>query len=459
MAAEIAVDAREPPLVDELSARLREPGFSVEGLTMRVWSVRKIRQGKLAFIDAQECSGGEALSLFCRAPAVDLREELAREPPELAPGAFIRVSGITELPRVLARSAPPIEPGDERGEADESDHAHESNGAPVPPPPPATGGEGEAAQGADALGVSSAREAAGSALSAAGSPLAAGATEPRLSPELTAVSAAATHSDGDAGARLTQARAVARWRHDALSATDADAWQAPVIRCDSLEILLPAGSRDFERALSLAPPQLPWLAFDLRYFGAMNARETQALGRQLLFCYSSARHQRRPLNLLLSGLLAGGAPDEQTHGSGGRELASMLDAYGRQRWAMASTERTPWDVFGAERCVYLAAESDEDLDELRADRVYIIGGLVDHTDKPRTAYERARALGLATARLPVARYAKLQKPTLTTTAVVQMLMLYHELGDWSKAVRLCPAMHIAPMRKYVHWLKDEEPRC
>ena len=53
--------------------------------------------------------------------------------------------------------------------------------------------------------------------------------------------------------------------------------------------------------------------------------------------------------------------------------------------------------------------------------------------------------------MPLAAHVKMHKTTLSTSCCVQMLMLYDELRDWSAAVRLTPAMHVAPMRKYVTW--------
>ena len=41
---------------------------------------------------------------------------------------------------------------------------------------------------------------------------------------------------------------------------------------------------------------------------------------------------------------------------------------------------------------------------------------------------------------------------LTCVAVFQMLLGWRETRDWGRAVREAPAMHCAPMRKYVTWL-------
>mmetsp|Transcript_22414 Transcript_22414/g.27394 ORF Transcript_22414/g.27394 Transcript_22414/m.27394 type:complete len:485 (-) Transcript_22414:41-1495(-) len=140
--------------------------------------------------------------------------------------------------------------------------------------------------------------------------------------------------------------------------------------------------------------------------------------------------------------------------------------------------------------------------------VYIVGGLVDHTYKPHASLDRAtqQHKPLPTARLPLEQYctvmhrdpsrrvaaAKKRRTNsnpktavntdrdaelssgvdLTTLAVVQMLVLHHDYSTpsaatntnngtnvtnihvndcWGRAISTTPAMHCAPLKKYVRW--------
>jgi tRNA (guanine9-N1)-methyltransferase len=146
-------------------------------------------------------------------------------------------------------------------------------------------------------------------------------------------------------------------------------------------------------------------------------------------------------------------------------LVQLLKNQGVDGWAgvvaVDSGDR-PWDSCAEGTVTYLTADSPNILEEIVATHTYVIGGLVDHKDKPRASLDRASAHGLPTARLPIELYAKMRSrdraPTpdggvdVTTLAVVQIMLLRRTTGNWGDAVSQCAAMHCAPMRKYVTWL-------
>mmetsp|Transcript_42790 Transcript_42790/g.96603 ORF Transcript_42790/g.96603 Transcript_42790/m.96603 type:complete len:267 (-) Transcript_42790:14-814(-) len=206
------------------------------------------------------------------------------------------------------------------------------------------------------------------------------------------------------------------------------------------------------------------LLFDLNYHEKMNSGEAGSLCRQLQMCYASNKRAARPFQLIMAG--EGVPSDEVTQvGLQTPKLIQILERSSWHRWAgvrkMSST--APWSEFPPEKVVYLTADSPDDLEAIDDHGgVYIIGGLVDHDDKPGMSYERASSYGLRTARLPLDRYVKVHarhaggSPDLTTLAVVQILLLFHETGDWGLAISRCPAMRSAPLRKYVRWLAPYE---
>lgn len=203
----------------------------------------------------------------------------------------------------------------------------------------------------------------------------------------------------------------------------------------------------------LSPRPTPWVAFDLAFHHHMNDVESRSLARQLTMCYAANQKSRRPFNLLLSSFTI--PADEQGCGVAVEvQEAPMLDILSKQhweRWHVHRTSQEVWDWFPRDKLVYLTADSPNVLDRVEPGHMYCIGGLVDHKVKAGVALERARSEGVPTARLPLEPFVDIRKPALSSLAVFQMLGLHFEHGDWTTAVTQCPAMHCAPIAKYVRW--------
>lgn len=93
--------------------------------------------------------------------------------------------------------------------------------------------------------------------------------------------------------------------------------------------------------------------------------------------------------------------------------------------------------------VYLTADSDETLDELRPHSTYIIGGIVDRNRHKGICYKRAKDRGIKTARLPIGEFMKMEsRAVLTTNHVYEIMLRWLELKDWGEAF-----MRVIPKRK------------
>ena len=97
------------------------------------------------------------------------------------------------------------------------------------------------------------------------------------------------------------------------------------------------------------------------------------------------------------------------------------------------------------KVVYLTSDSETILDTLEDDKIYVIGGIVDRNRLKGVAMNRAQALGLKTAKLPLDDHlAKMSStPVLACNHVFNILIKTREYGnDWSKALE-----EILPTRK------------
>ncbi|KAJ3514246.1 hypothetical protein NLJ89_g2485 [Agrocybe chaxingu] len=103
--------------------------------------------------------------------------------------------------------------------------------------------------------------------------------------------------------------------------------------------------------------------------------------------------------------------------------------------------------------VYLTADTEDELLELKPDETYIIGGIVDHNRHKNLCLNKAKESGIRTARLPIGLYLS-SLPTrkvLTVNQVFEILVKWVETKDWEQAFN-----SIIPKRKFQHGGKGND---
>lgn len=87
--------------------------------------------------------------------------------------------------------------------------------------------------------------------------------------------------------------------------------------------------------------------------------------KQILRIYTENRRAKAPMQLHLTSF-------------SGRNKEEMSKHNGYENWDMHFHEKDYLDVFSKEKLVYLTSESNNVIQELNQNKMYIIGGLVDH---------------------------------------------------------------------------------
>ena len=145
------------------------------------------------------------------------------------------------------------------------------------------------------------------------------------------------------------------------------------------------------------------IAIDLDYDDLMIDKDICKCAKQLLWVYTINRKAVTPLHVYYTGLKDKG------------RLYQALDRNdGYKNWDIKIMAEPYIDIFPKEKIVYLTSDSDEVLNELDKDSVYVIGGLVDHNHHKGISLKRASELGLRTARLPLGENVSLKTRTVLT---------------------------------------------
>ncbi|KAJ8517960.1 hypothetical protein ONZ45_g4897 [Pleurotus djamor] len=190
----------------------------------------------------------------------------------------------------------------------------------------------------------------------------------------------------------------------------------------------------------VAPDFKGRVVIDLGFDDKMNDKEIVSLTSQLAYTYSANRQAMFPFDLVFTSL------DGRTH----TRLEGLSDA-GYKRWS-----HTLWwqegyeklwndDLAKQDSVVYLTADSDYELTELKQDETYIIGGICDHNRYKNLCLDKANESGIRSARLPIGRYLA-QMPTrkvLTVNQVLEILVKWVETRDWEQALYA-----VVPKRKF-----------
>lgn len=181
------------------------------------------------------------------------------------------------------------------------------------------------------------------------------------------------------------------------------------------------------------------VVFDMQFGDLMTQRDLGKCIKQIMKCYSLNRRLSAQLQLYMTSL--GGSVEEE-----------MSKHDGFKNWDFNFDSRRYDEVFTRDRIVYLSSDSTREITHLEDDKVYIIGGLVDHNHHKGLCHEKATQLGIETARLPIDQFVDMKsRKVLTVNHVFEILATVSQGKEWKEAF-----LGVIPERKGAVALKDEE---
>ncbi|KAJ5071143.1 tRNA (guanine-9-) methyltransferase [Anaeramoeba ignava] len=180
------------------------------------------------------------------------------------------------------------------------------------------------------------------------------------------------------------------------------------------------------------------IVIDCSFDELMSVFEIKKLTNQINMCYGANNKAEKPIKLYLAGLI-------------GRTKAKLESTNGFLNWRIFYDEKKYQEIFKKDEIIYLTSESEEVLDEIYEDKVYIIGGLVDHNRLKGLTYEEAKKIGIKTAKLPIDQYLSMRsRKVLTVDQVFSIILNYINCKDWSQAL-----IKAIPLRKGAKVKKDQ----
>ncbi|KAM6227445.1 tRNA methyltransferase 10 homolog B isoform 1-T1 [Spheniscus humboldti] len=201
-----------------------------------------------------------------------------------------------------------------------------------------------------------------------------------------------------------------------------------------------AASRDGRRAAAaLAKERLlearasgPRLCVDLGVADCMTQKETSRLASQIRRLYGANRRAEKPFWLCLTEFVVGSLIYE--------ECFRMNDGF--SNYLMDTTQESYLDLFPLDAIVYLTPDSENALEDIDPNKVYVLGGLVDESIHKKLTLQRAQEQSLQTARLPIREYMvktvntkNYHSETLAINQVFDVLSTYYETRSWPAALK------------------------
>lgn len=172
------------------------------------------------------------------------------------------------------------------------------------------------------------------------------------------------------------------------------------------------------------------VTIDLSFDELMIDKDIAKLTKQILRCYTLNRRAAAPMQFSLTSFT-------------GKSRASMEKHNGYEHWDVSFHTEPYMDVYLKDKIIYLTSESENIIDHLEHDCVYVIGGLVDHNAHKGMCYKLATEASIRHGRLPLDKFLQMKaRKVLTIDHVFEILLRVSEGNTWQEAF-----LKVLPERK------------
>ncbi|KAJ8913626.1 hypothetical protein NQ315_013448 [Exocentrus adspersus] len=166
------------------------------------------------------------------------------------------------------------------------------------------------------------------------------------------------------------------------------------------------------------------VCIDLSFDELMSDKDMAKTIKQILRVYTQNRRAKAPMQLHLTSF-------------NGRSKEEMSRHHGYDNWNIYFHNEDYLELFPKEKLVYLSSESDNLITKLEEEKIYIIGGLVDHNFHKGLCHKKAVEQGISHAQLPIGEYFWMKhRKVLTINQVFEILLGVSEGKSFKEAFEL-----------------------
>ncbi|KYM98994.1 RNA (guanine-9-)-methyltransferase domain-containing protein 2 [Cyphomyrmex costatus] len=172
------------------------------------------------------------------------------------------------------------------------------------------------------------------------------------------------------------------------------------------------------------------VTIDLSFDELMIDKDIAKLTKQILRCYTLNRRAMAPMQFSLTSFT-------------GKSRTSMEKHNGYKHWDVSFHTEPYINIYPKDKIIYLTSESNNVIDHLEHDCVYVIGGLVDHNAHKGMCHKLAREAGVRHGRLPLDKFLQMKaRKVLTIDHVFEILLRVSEGDTWQETF-----LKVLPERK------------
>jgi tRNA (guanine9-N1)-methyltransferase len=192
----------------------------------------------------------------------------------------------------------------------------------------------------------------------------------------------------------------------------------------------------------------PTIVIDLSFEQNMNSKRLRSLASQVMYSYSAVKAYHRPCPITLTSLVSGSTIDQ---------LLNNHDGW--NSWKIFKHSEPVEKAFPIDKLIYLTPDSENLLEKVEHDKVYIIGGIVDDNQLKGLSLGKAIAQGIAHAKLPIKEtLPSFRNQSLNINHIVEILLRLGDGLDMKTALeQVVPQRYVSPKPVWKPGQRTQKP--